>query len=355
MLVLAWLVWLASSLCALANTLNVLCLNGGWFPGRERDPSEYSQTLHMRQAQQLLIEVNPDIFLMQELRDWSAATQLVSVLPDFTIHAVTHFNQKQELMIASRFPAVATWSEAWIEQPTNTPPRGFAAAVLHLPGDRAFPIYTVHYKSNYQAEAGDDVVNAALREEAARQLVSHTQWMLENWWGYPVDALLVGGDMNTSYPAPIVRGEQTFPIMIQGGLVPMISGGIDHFLGWGDVTNGSVAVLSDYRVSDHQPILLSWDLGRSSTWKRAKPIKMTRAQTRVELLVNLNSASATDLAQLPGIGPVLARRIIDHRPYARVNDLADVPGVGPLRIQKLEALVTTVPSNTENTVSGFPN
>ena len=38
-------------------------------------------------------------------------------------------------------------------------------------------------------------------------------------------------------------------------------------------------------------------------------------------LVNINEASASELDKLPGIGPVYAQSIIDHRPYSTVEEL----------------------------------
>lgn len=60
--------------------------------------------------------------------------------------------------------------------------------------------------------------------------------------------------------------------------------------------------------------------------------------------VNLNTATAEDLDGLPGIGPVLARRIVAHRdergPFRSVDQLDDVPGIGPAIAAELAELVT---------------
>ncbi len=56
--------------------------------------------------------------------------------------------------------------------------------------------------------------------------------------------------------------------------------------------------------------------------------------------VSLNRASLAELESLPGVGPTLARRIVDHRPYLRIDDLARVPGVGPRLLETLRPLVT---------------
>ena len=60
--------------------------------------------------------------------------------------------------------------------------------------------------------------------------------------------------------------------------------------------------------------------------------------------VDLNAATAPDLDALPGIGPVLAQRIVEHRerngPFRSVEQLDDVPGIGPTTYAELAELVT---------------
>jgi len=50
-------------------------------------------------------------------------------------------------------------------------------------------------------------------------------------------------------------------------------------------------------------------------------------------------ASKVDLELLPGIGPVLAQRIIDNRPYEEVDDSLIVPGIGKTSIETLRPLI----------------
>jgi len=57
-------------------------------------------------------------------------------------------------------------------------------------------------------------------------------------------------------------------------------------------------------------------------------------------LVNLNTATATDLETLPGIGSSKAAAIIANRPYSTVDDLDKVPGIGPSTLEQLRPLVT---------------
>ncbi|CAN5358464.1 hypothetical protein BH20ACT13_BH20ACT13_21930 [soil metagenome] len=60
--------------------------------------------------------------------------------------------------------------------------------------------------------------------------------------------------------------------------------------------------------------------------------------------VSLASATAAELDELPGVGPVTAQKILDYRtehgPFRSVDDLDAVPGIGPTRVEQLRDLVT---------------
>ena len=62
-------------------------------------------------------------------------------------------------------------------------------------------------------------------------------------------------------------------------------------------------------------------------------------------LVDLNRATAEELRALPGIGPVMAERIVAFRKeqggFARPEDLKEVPGVGEKTFQRIAPLVKT--------------
>jgi competence ComEA-like helix-hairpin-helix protein len=61
-------------------------------------------------------------------------------------------------------------------------------------------------------------------------------------------------------------------------------------------------------------------------------------------LINLNSATSTDLELLPGVGPVLAKRIIDfrktHGGFLSVEGLLEVKGIGAKTFKEISQYVT---------------
>ena len=52
--------------------------------------------------------------------------------------------------------------------------------------------------------------------------------------------------------------------------------------------------------------------------------------------VELNTASLAQLEELTGVGPTIAQRIIDARPYSSVDDLAKVKGIGEKTLRDIK-------------------
>lgn len=60
--------------------------------------------------------------------------------------------------------------------------------------------------------------------------------------------------------------------------------------------------------------------------------------------ININTASATELTVISGIGPAKAKAIVDHReangPFASVDDLRSVSGIGDKLLDQMRSQVT---------------
>lgn len=67
-------------------------------------------------------------------------------------------------------------------------------------------------------------------------------------------------------------------------------------------------------------------------------------QKQAVKVVNINTASLTELEGLPGIGPSLAQKIVDFRTkngnFKTAADLMAVSGIGEKKYESLKSLIT---------------
>jgi competence protein ComEA len=99
---------------------------------------------------------------------------------------------------------------------------------------------------------------------------------------------------------------------------------------------GGASALGDAATINHARLLRDGD-------RLTIPARHASPATSKGPRIFLNTAGEAQLTSLPGIGPVLARRIIAQRmrdgPYQRLDDLLRVEGIGPKLLERLRPLV----------------
>ena len=67
-------------------------------------------------------------------------------------------------------------------------------------------------------------------------------------------------------------------------------------------------------------------------------------QAELAAPINLNTADAAELEELPGVGPAIAQRILEHRekngPFTSVDGLLEVSGIGPATLEEIRGRAT---------------
>ncbi len=79
----------------------------------------------------------------------------------------------------------------------------------------------------------------------------------------------------------------------------------------------------------------------------APELQISQFLARLSEPLDLNSATLDELIDLPGIGPVLARRIIEYREryggFRTLEELLKIRGIGPKRLEQLKGRVRLGP------------
>jgi endonuclease/exonuclease/phosphatase family metal-dependent hydrolase len=267
-----------------ADSLRIATWNLEWFPTRspsaQRDP--VAEGAYIAEAAAILRELDADVALLQEIRDLESAEKLVEAIGQegWNVAIVSRFRQgnaigRQQVAIASRLPARAAFAEPWQPDGLLSPPRGFAFALFEIEGFR-LATYSVHLKSNVPARGAERdwswQTNILSREISARQLLAHLE-DLERLLGTPVDAVVVGGDFNTTPDQEAFFSEETLEIFTRAGFAnPLLElppaervtippkgsyppATFDYLLVRGLVPSGPARV-HPTDLSDHRPVIV---------------------------------------------------------------------------------------------------
>ena len=80
-------------------------------------------------------------------------------------------------------------------------------------------------------------------------------------------------------------------------------------------------------------------IGEATPAQRTLRLRKTPTPT-VVFPVDINTASLQELEALPRIGPSLAKRIVQNRPYGSIEDIMRVPGIGQSTFDKIKDKIT---------------
>lgn len=103
-------------------------------------------------------------------------------------------------------------------------------------------------------------------------------------------------------------------------------------------------------VLPHRPVAMPSEESGPIRLSEKAPLDSPPARQAGARQVDLNQATLSDLEALPGIGPKLAQRVIEHRdekgPFRTVDDLRQVKGIGRKKFDRLRphVLVTNTKS-----------
>jgi comEA protein len=95
----------------------------------------------------------------------------------------------------------------------------------------------------------------------------------------------------------------------------------------------------------------------ATTGSFAQTSAKTNSTPKITAPVDVNSADLKTLETLPGVGPSIAKKIVDGRPYKTLADLQKIKGLGKSRVDAMKDLVTFGPATADtstNTVAAVP-
>jgi endonuclease/exonuclease/phosphatase family metal-dependent hydrolase len=208
--------------------IRITTWNLEWFPdGSAHDATPEVQAQRIAAAADVLRPLNPDIVLLQEVRDYDACVRLGEAIAPEIYHVAicSAFKEpfqrglgKQQVAILSKYQAQAAWAEPWKSMNGVDPPRGFAFAWFKI-GDEDFGVYSVHLKSNlitHGDREAETAKNIQKREVAITQLLTHVHDVIGTTMPI-IKVIVIGGDFNTNHDQTMFAAERTLDSLADAG------------------------------------------------------------------------------------------------------------------------------------------
>jgi endonuclease/exonuclease/phosphatase family metal-dependent hydrolase len=211
-----------------AQTVRCTTWNLEWFPnGSPKEAPAEQQEQRIKEAADVLRPINPDIVLLQEVRDYDVCARLGEAIAPGIYHVAIcsafkePFQQglgKQQVAILSKYQAQAAWAELWKSMNGVDPPRGFAFAWFKI-GNEDIGVYSVHLKSNLITHGDREVEtakNIRKREVAVSQLLTHIRDVIGTTMP-TIKGVVIGGDFNTNHDQAMFAAERTLNSLADAG------------------------------------------------------------------------------------------------------------------------------------------
>jgi endonuclease/exonuclease/phosphatase family metal-dependent hydrolase len=208
--------------------IRVTTWNLEWFPnGSAHDTTPEVQAQRIAAAADVLRPINPDIVLLQEVRDYEVCVHLGEAIALGIYHVAicSAFKEpfqrgigKQQVAILSKYQGQAAWAEPWKSMNGVDPPRGFAFAWFKI-GNEDIGVYSLHLKSNlitHGDKETETAKNIRKREVAVTQLVAHVHDVIETTM-LAIKGIVIGGDFNTNHDQEMFAAEKTLDSLIGAG------------------------------------------------------------------------------------------------------------------------------------------
>ena len=202
-----------------AQTVKCTTWNLEWFPnGSAKERPVAQQERRIKEAADVLRPIDPDIILLQEVRDYDVCARLGEAIAPGVYHVAicSAFKEpfqrglgKQQVAILSKYQAQTAWAEPWKSMNGVDPPRGFAFAWFKI-GNENIGVYSVHLKSNlitHGDKEAETAKNVQKRKVAVIQLVAHVHDVIETIM-LAIKGIVIGGDFNTNHDQEMFEAER---------------------------------------------------------------------------------------------------------------------------------------------------